>query len=202
MVNWGPIIAAGISAGGGIGASALANRSANKASGGATLSNLMPLMLQLLNQHQARQSANMPIENALRQMAMRMLPRQMGGLTSAFGQTQPMSFGTNTAVPQQGSGIGQAIRDQALQMATDPQMISKIYSMVTRPPTPSIQGIVNKTASRITPSGGGGAGGDAASGGTYWEQEKKGEIPKQQAVALYTEPFTRNKRYSKRVNRT
>jgi hypothetical protein len=96
---WNVLIPAAASLLGGVFGGKKASGSAQNRAGGASLQELMPLMMQLLNQQQAqsgqqyglqmqRHQANLPMQDALRQMAMGMLPRQY---TQGLPQQPPMS---------------------------------------------------------------------------------------------------------------
>jgi hypothetical protein len=85
--NTGKLLQAGASLLGGHVAGRQAQQAAQERAGGATLQELLPTMMQLLQQQQAqsgqnfalqtqRYQANLPMQDALRNMAMNMLPRQ------------------------------------------------------------------------------------------------------------------------------
>jgi hypothetical protein len=96
---WNILIPAAASLFGGMFGGNKASDAAKQRAGGASLQELMPLMMQLMNQQQAqsgqhynlqmqRHQANLPMQDALRQMAMGMLPRQY---TQGLPQQPPMS---------------------------------------------------------------------------------------------------------------
>jgi hypothetical protein len=96
---WNLLIPAAASLLGGVFGGKKASGSAQGRAGGASLQELMPLMMQLMNQQQAqsgqqynmqmqRHQANLPMQDALRSMAMGMLPRQY---TQGLPQGTPIS---------------------------------------------------------------------------------------------------------------
>jgi acetyl-CoA carboxylase beta subunit len=83
-----PLISAGASLLGGLFGGKQAKKSATQASGGARLQDLMPQIMQLIQQQQAnsqqnyqgqmaQRQANMGLENAVRQMAMNLTPNRV-----------------------------------------------------------------------------------------------------------------------------
>ena len=86
MIPIGPLITAGISLLGGLFSGKKAKKGAEARAGGATLQQLLPIMMALIQQQQQRSAqnfglqeqqfqANLPMQDALRQMAMSLLPR-------------------------------------------------------------------------------------------------------------------------------
>jgi len=85
--NWKKILGAGASLVGGRAAGMMARNAGEDRAGGATLQQLMPMLMKLMEQQQSQSAenyqyqqqqyqANQPLQNALRSMAMGMLPRQ------------------------------------------------------------------------------------------------------------------------------
>lgn len=91
---WGALIPAAVSLIGGLFAGKSAKRAGQQAAGGARLQDLMPQILQMIQQQQGisqqnyqgqvnQQTANSPLQDSVRRMAMNLTPNHLsGGLSS------------------------------------------------------------------------------------------------------------------------